>query len=104
MDAQPDAVSAVDAAQTALISQLAAAVAQLVKRAIFVEVNLWDIAMIAQFLKRNPRAVRERMACPPSFPKAVRLPTTTRGKLGKTQPMYWAKEVIAWAKSHQEKH
>lgn len=95
-----------DGIQTALVEQLAAAMlAHLERPAIPIDVALWDMATIGEFLKRNPQAVRERIACLPSFPKAVRLPTTTTdGKPGRTQPMYWAKEIIAWARSHQEKH
>jgi hypothetical protein len=88
----------------ALIEQLAAAVAQLVRPAIPIEIDLWDIATIATYLKRDPQVVRERMACLPGFPKAIRLPTMTGGKAGRSQPLYQAKEVIAWARSYQEKH
>lgn len=88
----------------ALIEQLTATIAQLVRPAFPVEIDLWDMATIANFLKRDPQVVRERMACLPSFPKAVRLPTMTSGKAGRSQPLYWAKEIIAWAKSYQEKH
>lgn len=94
-----------EVAQAALIEQLAAAVAQLAKPSIPIDVDLWDMEMIGKFLKRNPQAVRERIACLPGFPKAVRLPTTTTtGKPGRSQPIYWAKEIIAWAKSHQEQN
>lgn len=91
--------------QAVLIEQLATAVARLVKPAIPVDIDLWDMTTIAHFLKRDSQVVRERMACLPSFPKAVRLPTMTGGgRAGRSQPLYWAKEIIAWAKSHQEKH
>lgn len=93
-----------DAEAAALIEQLAAAIAQLVRPTIPLEIDLWDMATIAHFLKRDPQVVRERMACLPSFPKAVRLPTMKGGKAGRSQPLYWAKEIIAWAKSYQEKN
>lgn len=83
-----------------LIERLALAVAALVKPAIPLSVDLWDIATIAQYLKREPQVVRERMACLPSFPKAIRLPTKT----GRAQPLYNAQEVIKWAQSYQEKN
>lgn len=83
-----------------LIERLAEAVAARVKPSIPLAIDLWDIATIAQYLKREPQVVRERMACLPSFPKAIRLPTKT----GRAQPLYNAKEVIAWAQSYQEKH
>ncbi len=94
-----------DAGQAELIQQLAAAVAQLAKPLIPIDVALWDMATIGEFLHRNPQVVRERIACLPGFPKAVRLPTATTAKrTGQTQPMYWAREIIDWAKSYQEKH
>lgn len=94
----------VNVENAALVEQLSAAVAQLVRPAIPVEIDLWDFVTIGHFFKRDPKVVRERMACLPSFPKAVRLPTMTGGKPGRSQPLYWAKEIIAWAKSHEEKH
>jgi hypothetical protein len=65
-----------------------------------IAIDLWDIASIAAYLKRDPQVVRERMACLPSFPKAIRLPTKT----GRAQPLYKATEVIAWTNSHQERN
>ncbi|WEF34914.1 hypothetical protein [Pseudoduganella chitinolytica] len=85
---------------TTLIERLAEAVAQHIRPAIPLSVDLWDIATIAAYLKRSPQQVRERMACLPGFPKAIRLPTTN----GRTHPLYNAAEVIKWAQGYQEKH
>jgi hypothetical protein len=85
---------------TNVLEQLVAALQRLDKPAIPIAVDLWDMAMIAAYLKRNVQVVRERMSCLPDFPKAIRLPTTT----GRAYPLYKAKEIIAWASSHQEKH
>lgn len=63
-------------------------------------IDLWDIAIIAQYLKHQPGTVRERMACLSSFPKAIRLPTSK----GHAQPLYNAKDVIVWAESYREKN
>lgn len=82
-----------------LIEKLAIAVAESIRPAIPLSIDLWDIETIAALLKRNPQVVRERMACLPDFPKAIRLPTTK----GRAQPLYNAKEVITWAQSYQEK-
>lgn len=89
-----------DLSESSLIEKLAEEVAKRMQPAIPLSIDLWDIAMIAAFLKRDPQVVRERMACTPSFPKAIRLPT----KHGRSQPLYKAKEVIAWADQHQEKN
>ena len=83
-----------------MLEQLVAALQQLSKPVIPIEVDLWDMAMIAAYLKRDVQVVRERMACMPGFPNAIRLPTKT----GRSQPLYQAKEIITWARSHQEKH
>lgn len=86
--------------EAALLEKLAEVVAQLGRPAIPIEVDLWDMASIAAYLKRDTQVVRERMACMPNFPKAIRLPT----KQGRSQPLYRAKEIIEWAQSYQEKH
>lgn len=83
-----------------MITMLAEAVAKQIRPTIPLSIDLWDIATIAAYLKRDPQVVRERMACVPSFPKAIRLPT----KGGRAQPLYKASEVIAWVNQHQERH
>lgn len=83
-----------------LIEKLAEAIAKHTRPAIPLSIDLWDIATIAQYLKREPATVRERMACLPSFPKAIRLPTARGG----AQPLYKATEVIAWVQKFQEKN
>lgn len=85
---------------TELIERLANALAERVKPSIPLSIDLWDIAKISEYFRRDPQVVRERMACLPSFPKAIRLPTKT----GRAQPLYNAIEVIKWAQSFQEKH
>ncbi|MFM9434539.1 hypothetical protein ACFDR9_001598 [Janthinobacterium sp. CG_23.3] len=83
-----------------LIDRLAVALAARVASALPVAIDLWDIATIALYLKREPGTVREQMACLPGFPKAIRLPTSK----GRAQPLYNAKEVIAWAQSYRDKN
>lgn len=82
-----------------LIERLATAIAAHIRPTIPLSVDLWDTAMIAAYLKRDPQSVRERVACLPSFPRAIRFPTVK----GRSQPLYRAKEVIEWVQSHQEK-
>jgi len=84
-----------------LIERLAAAIAKHVRPAIPLEVDLWDIATIAAYIKRSEAHVRERMACLPDFPKAIRLPSVT-GSRG--QALYPAKEVLAWIFKHRDKN
>lgn len=63
------------------------------------EDKLWDSEDVAHYLKRNTQVVRERIASLPSFPKAIRLPSS-----GRARPLYIAGEVIAWAKKQKEKN
>lgn len=83
-----------------LIVRIAEEVAVRLRPAIPLSVDLWDIAIIAEFLKRDPQVVRERMACMPSFPKAIRLPT----KNGRAHPLYKAKEIIEWTEKFRDRN
>jgi len=84
-----------------LIARLAAELAKQLWPAIPVEIDLWDIATIATYLKRSESVVRERMACLPDFPKAIRLPST---KSARGQALYKAREIIQWASRYQDKN
>lgn len=88
--------------ETDLIERMAEAFAKHVPHQplIPIEIDLWDMATIGAYLKRDPGTVRERLACLPSFPKAIRLPTTK----GRAQPLYNAREIIEWAQSYREKN
>lgn len=88
-------------ADNELIRQLVEQLARLSKPAIPVEIDLWDISMVAAYLKRSESVVRERIACLPDFPKAIRPPST---KSAKGQPLYEAREVIAWARQYKDKN
>lgn len=81
-----------------LVEKLAMAVAKQLRPGIPLSIDLWDVATIAQFLKRDPAVTRERITCLPDFPKAIRLPS---GK-GRAHPLYKAVEVVAWAESYRE--
>lgn len=63
------------------------------------EIDLWSAAECGAYLKVSPRQVLERYAPLPEFPRAIRLPSVGGGR---GQPRYLAREVIAWAESHQE--
>jgi len=84
-----------------LIARLATELAKQLRPALLIEIDLWDIATIAMYLKRSESVVRERMACLPGFPKAIRL-ASTRSARG--QALYRAKEVIQWAARYQDKN
>lgn len=82
-----------------LITKLADALAKHFKPSIPLGIDLWDIATVAQFLKRDASVVRERIACLPDFPKAIRLPSNK----GRAHPLYKAAEVIRWSDTYREK-
>jgi hypothetical protein len=84
-----------------LIARLATELAKQLRPALPIEIDLWDIATIATYLKRSESVVRERMACLPDFPKAIRLPST-RSVRGQT--LYRAREIIQWAAQYQDKN
>lgn len=84
-----------------LIARLASELAKQLRPALPIEIDLWDIATIATYLKRSESVVRERMACLPDFPKAIRLPST---RSARGQALYRAKEVIQWAAKYQDRN
>lgn len=70
---------------------------KLEEKMIPIEVQLWDTARIAAYLHREYKTVRDTILVQPSFPKPIRV-----GQ-GRSHPLYKAREVIAWAESHQSK-
>lgn len=59
-----------------------------------VQFDAWDTEHIARYLKRSPDFVRREILVQPSFPRPMRLPTA-----GRAQPLYKAREVVAWAEA-----
>lgn len=84
---------------TELVNRLVDALGKHVQPTIPIDVALWDVAKVAQYLNRDAAVVRERITCLPDFPKAIRLPA----KQGRAHPLYKAKEVIAWTETYREK-
>lgn len=82
-----------------LIARLEAALDRLERPVVPLEDQLWTLAEVAAYFRRNTQVVRETMTCLPSFPKAVRLPSK-----GRAHPLYNAGEVVEWARKHREKH
>lgn len=78
------------------IDRLAEAVVERTKPALPVSVQLWDTEAIGVYLHRSRNRVRSDIVCLPTFPKPIRLPVS-----GKSQALYKAREVIAWAESQQ---
>lgn len=62
-----------------LIERLAIAVAGHVRQSIPLNVALWDVELIAQYLVRSPQVVRERVVTLPDFPKPIRIPSVQSG-------------------------
>jgi hypothetical protein len=83
-----------------LLDQLAAAIARHSAKVIPLDIALWDIETVANYFQRNVNVCRERIACLPDFPAAIRLPSAT-GK--RAHPLYSATEVIAYAEKYKER-
>lgn len=84
-----------------IIAQLVAALAELNKPVIPIDIALWDIKMIALYLSRSEAVVREHIVCLRDFPKAIR-PPSARTKKG--HPLYEATEVIDWARKYKDRN
>ena len=61
------------------------------------EHQLWDTEKVAGYFGKKPHVARRTVLCLPSFPKAVRTDATAH-------PLYFAMEVVDWAKSRKEKN
>lgn len=80
------------------ISLLLEAIEKLSPR-IPINIDLWSIREIAAYLKRSEAVVRDRIVAIPSFPEAIRLPVGSSSRRG--QPLWKAREVIAWAEKYK---
>ncbi len=81
-----------------LIERLASEIAGRITPRVPLSIDLWDVEIIATYLKVSPRQVAERYACHPDFPRPICLPTSS----GSHQIRRWkATEIIAWAESRQ---
>lgn len=83
-----------------LIDKMAAAFAKHTSPVIPLNIDLWDVATIATYLKRSEHVVRQRLVCRVDFPPAIRLPSET-GKRG--HALYRARDVILWVEKYLEK-
>lgn len=85
------------------MEQLAKDVTQMlgdkIARKVPIEVELWDGAQMADYLKVSKRQVLERYAAHPCFPRAIKLPSPTGER---AQRRWKAIEVIAWAEGFIE--
>lgn len=79
-----------------VLQRLVAALERLEKPAIPISIDLWDTEHLAAYFKRSASRVRSDIVCLPSFPRPIRLPVA-----GRSQALYKAREVVAWAESHQ---
>ena len=61
--------------------------------------KLWSAADIGEYLGLSTRHVADRVVVMPTFPRAIRIPTTQ----GKSQPRWKPAEVEAYAEQHQER-
>lgn len=84
-------------ASTDLIDKLACAVASHMARTIPIDLELWTVKEIGEYLKIAPNKVVERYASLPDFPKRIELPNSSGGK---SHPRWLAREVIRWVEGY----
>lgn len=80
-----------------LIDQIAAQVIARIPQALPVEMQLWNHADIANYLRAKVRTIAEKTVMRPDFPKPVRPPLMRDTEQG--YPLYRAAEVIRWAEA-----
>ena len=79
-----------------LINQLAEELANGIRPAIPLSIDLWNYEMIAAYLKKSPQQVRQRYAALQGFPQAIRLRSCGKEK---GHPLWKAEEIITWLKN-----
>lgn len=83
------------ATETDILAKLAEAIEKMQRPTLPLSVDLWDTNGLAAYFKRSPSRVRSDIVCLPNFPRPIRLPVE-----GRSQALYKAREVIAWAEKH----
>ena len=87
--------------QSAMIEQLAAAIAVHTAPVIPINYDLWDSKHVAAYLKMSVHSFQTRYAPMSDFPRAIRLPSIS-GRQG--NPRWKALDVIRWAEKHIDKN
>lgn len=78
-----------------VLLKLTEAIEKMQRPAMPISVDLWDTSCLAAYFKRSTNRVRSDIVCLPTFPRPIRLPME-----GRSQALYKAREVIAWAEKH----
>lgn len=81
--------------ESEILIKLAEALEKIQRPVLPLSVDLWDTNGLAAYFKRSPSRVRSDIVCLPTFPRPIRLPVE-----GRSQALYKAREVIAWAEKH----
>lgn len=79
-------------------NKLASAIAERLTPRVPFDRQLWDSEMCAEYFRMSVSNFMQSIACNPSFPKAIRVPSM-RGK--SSLPRWKAKEVIGWTEGYQ---
>lgn len=77
-----------------LIEQLAEGVTQRLAPKFPFDVELWSVERVSAYFNKAVPVAKRSILCKPSFPRPVK---TDKG----ARPMYFAKEVVEWAKDHR---
>ena len=78
-----------------VLTRLAEAIEKMQRPPLPLSIDLWDTNCLAAYFKRSASRVRTDIVCLPTFPRPIRLPVD-----GRSQALYKAREVIAWAEKH----
>ena len=81
--------------QDKLIVELAHALAEKLSPKFSPDIELWNIQRIADYFDKAVPVVKRSIISKSSFPRAV---VTAKG----ARPLYFANEVVKWAKSMQQ--
>nr|WP_314606529.1 hypothetical protein [uncultured Janthinobacterium sp.] len=81
--------------ETEVLAKLADAIEKMQRPALPLSIDLWDTNGLAAYFKRSTARIRSDIVCLPTFPRPIRLPVD-----GRSQALYKAREVIAWAEKH----
>lgn len=81
--------------ETDILVKLAEVLEKMQRPVLPLSIDLWDTNGLAAYFKRSASRIRTDIVCLPTFPRPIRLPVE-----GRSQALYKAREVIAWAEKH----
>lgn len=84
-----------------VVDAIATAVCAGINRAVPLNVKLWTVEHIAEYLNRTVSQTRQAVICLPDFPAPYRLPVANGTR--RAHPLYRASEVIEWVEKYRDR-